>query len=74
VIAGLPPLGNPNADGLALLLLARAGGPMNPQQMSDLSLLIRGGADIPDVLRVQAAWIYLKRTGQAQAALAQVLE
>jgi hypothetical protein len=74
VIAGLPPLDNPNADGLALLLLARSGGPMNGQQMSDLTLLIRGGLDIPEVLRVQAAWLYVKRTGQAQAALAKALE
>jgi hypothetical protein len=73
VCAGLPPLGTANADGLALLLLTKTDQPMNPQQMRDLMLLIRGGADIPDVLRVQAAWFYLKRTGQVQAALAKVL-
>lgn len=66
-------LTNIDAQGLALLLLARSELPMNEQQMRDLSMFARGGGRLEDSLRVQTAWLYLKRTGLAQEALDRVL-
>lgn len=62
-----------DAQGLALLLLARSQRPMDAQQMQALSLLARGGGRLEDSLRIQAAWTYLKRTGQTEQALGRVL-
>ncbi|MEZ6192295.1 MAG: hypothetical protein R3C45_13535 [Phycisphaerales bacterium] len=66
-------LNSPDARGLALLLLARSDKPMDAKQLEELSLLARGGGRLEDSLRIQAAWFYLKRTGKAEQALAQVL-
>jgi hypothetical protein len=66
-------LNSPDARGLALLLLARSDKPMDAKQLEELSLLARGGGRLEDSLRIQAAWYYLKRTGKAEQALAQVL-
>jgi hypothetical protein len=63
-----------NSNGLKLLLEAKHGVPMSPKQMETLGLLIRGGGSLPDALRVQAGWAYLKQTKQAEAALAKVLK
>lgn len=73
VVAGLPPFANPNVASLVLLLQAKAGLPLDANQLSELALLVRGGGEIPDTLRLQAAWIYLKRTNQSLAAINQVL-
>jgi hypothetical protein len=62
-----------DAQGLALLLRARSDLPMDDKQMTDLSMLARGGGRLDDSLRIQAAWLYLKRTGRAQQALDRVL-
>lgn len=74
VVAGLPPFRDMDAQGLALLLRARSGQPLDDTQVQDLALLVRGGGKLEDSLRVQAAWIYLERTGQLDAALAQLLD
>jgi hypothetical protein len=58
-----------NSNGLKLLLLAKHGVPLTPQQLKDLGLLVRGGGALPDALRLQAAWAYLKQTKQAAAAM-----
>jgi hypothetical protein len=73
VVDGLGPFATANADQLALLLLTRQNQPLDERQMNDLRLLVRGGGNLEDSLRMQAAWTYLKRTGQKQLALAQVL-
>lgn len=73
VVAGLPPLLDPDAESLVLLIRARSGVELNAAAMRDLSVLARGGGALQETLRVQAAWAYLKRTGQAEAALRQVL-
>lgn len=59
---------------LALLLRAKHGQSLSPQQVDELGLLVRGGGRLEDTLRIQAAWAWLKHTGQAQAALARLLE
>jgi hypothetical protein len=66
-------LNSTDAKGLALMLRARSDRPLNDQQISDLALLARGGGRLEDSLRIQAAWFYLKRTGQAKQMLARVL-
>jgi len=63
-----------NSNGLKLLLQAKHGVPLGAAQLKDLGLLIRGGGSLPDALRLQAAWAYLKQTKQADAALATVLK
>ncbi len=66
-------LTSPDAQGLALLLTARSDRPMDQAQLEQLALLARGGGRLEDSLRIQAAWTYLKRTGDAQGVLRQVL-
>jgi hypothetical protein len=74
VIAGIEDqLNSIDAQGLALLLLARTDLPMDADQMNELALHARGGSRLEDSLRIQVAWLYLKRTGAADQALARVL-
>jgi hypothetical protein len=64
------------AESMALLLKLKH---MDPQQtlaseqLRRLSLMVRGGGGVEDPLRIQAAWVYLKRTNQDRIALATVL-
>jgi hypothetical protein len=74
VIEGLPPFTTVQPQALATLLLARTDRPMTVTQVDDLALIVRGGGRIQDSLRVQAAWCYLQRIGQAKGALAAVLK
>ncbi len=62
-----------DAQGLALLLLARTDRPMDEKQMQDLSMYARGGGRLEDSLRIQASWLYLKRIGRTQQALDRAL-
>ena len=54
---------------LALLLRLRSGQPLTQTQQRDLSVLVRGGGQVQDQLRVQAGWQSLVRSGRAEAAL-----
>ena len=69
--ADLPQPKDINAQGLWLLLRARSDEPLDAAQMNDLATLVRGGGVLRDkeALRVQAAWIYLKKSNQTQKAL-----
>lgn len=74
VVAGIEDqLNSPDARDLALLLEARSDQPLTGPQMDTLALLVRGGGRLEDSLRLQAAWSYLKRTGDAQTVLRRVL-
>jgi len=66
-------LNSPDAQALALLLLARSDRTLDTDQLDQLSLLVRGAGRLEDSLRMQAAWTYLKRTGLSQQALAKAL-
>jgi len=55
---------------LAAVLRAREGRTLDDEQMETLRLAVRGSSGVPMALRVQAAWVYLKLTGQADRALA----
>ena len=72
-IAGLGTFTHPKTNTLAIVLLAKDGQPLSKSQLNELKLLVRGGGDLPKDLRLQAAWAYLKRTNQAQMALAKAL-
>lgn len=65
---------NVNAQGLKLLLLAKHGVSLSPAELKALGVLVRGGGNLPDTLRLQAAWAYLKQTKQGEAALAKALK
>lgn len=73
VMDGLPPFDNPTTNSVAIALLAKSGRKLNAQQLSDLSLAVRGGGSLLPTLRLQAAWTYLKITDQTREALAEVL-
>ena len=74
VLDGLGPLNQPDANLMAVVLLARGSGELSPEQMRDLGKVVRGAGNIPPFLRIQATWLYLKRSKQAAAALTRVLE
>ena len=71
VIEGLSPFKTADARRLALLLRARHGEPLDDVQVDDLARMVRGGGVARESLRVQAAWVWLKLTGQTNNALAE---
>ena len=46
--------------------------PLTPEQIKQLGTIACGGGRVSEILEVQAAWLYLKLTGQADQALAKV--
>lgn len=69
VLPSAEPLADPDANRLALLLLAKSDAPLTGQQTEELGLIVRGGGALPDALRLQAAWAYLRRTDQLPQAV-----
>ncbi|QDU33672.1 hypothetical protein KS4_17280 [Poriferisphaera corsica] len=61
------------AESLALLIKARESQPLDRKQLEELGLIVRGGSELRESLRIQAAWLYLKYTQQTQKAIAAVL-
>lgn len=72
VIAGMPAFTDLNTNNLALVVLAKGGVKLSPEQLRGLSLVVRGGGIRQDTVRLQAAWIYLKITKQTRNALASI--
>ena len=70
VVLDLDAIGDPQAHRLAILLLAKHGRGLSPQQNEELKMLVRGGGGLGQSLRLQAAWVYLKQTNQSHLALA----
>lgn len=68
-LEGLDDFPHPTTNQLALLLRLRSGQDLSNLQQKDLSVLIRGGGQVEDPLRIQAGWLYLARTGQAERAI-----
>ena len=73
LVADLPVFKDAISNNLVLLMLARSGQKLTPAQIVDLGLVVRGGSELMGVLRVQAAWSYLKLTNQTKPAIAQIL-
>ncbi len=70
--AAVPRIGSGQADSLALLLIAKHTDTLTDEQKQQLGLIAAGGGRVSDILQVQAAWLYLKRTNQLGQALAAV--
>ncbi len=69
----LPEFADRDAADLALNLRLRQPEPLTGAGQQALALQIRGGTNLDDSLRVQAAWAYLKRTGQGPEAIRALL-
>ncbi len=75
VVADVMPLNNANANRMAVYLLARHGDqPLTQPQLDDLAVMVRGGGRMPDALRLQAAWTYLKLTKQSDRVVTAMLD
>jgi len=68
-LVGVTRFGDRATNDMALLLKARDGKTLSPQEREHLTSLAMGGGQIPESLRIQAVWIYLKQSGQTGAAL-----
>ncbi len=73
VIEGLPTFTHPDVAALALLLQTKNSDKLTPGQLEQLAVVVRGGGEIPETLRLQAAWTWLKHTGQSGEVLRRVL-
>jgi hypothetical protein len=65
-------IGVNKADVLALLLIARSSSPLQKNDQEYLGIIAAGGGHLGPALETQAAWLYLKRMGLADKALAAV--
>lgn len=65
---------SPAHRGLAAFLHARAGAELAEPDRQRLRLIVRGGGGHPETVRLQAAWLYLVRAGEAERALEEVLK
>ena len=55
-----------------LLLVARGSSPLQENDQEYLGIIAAGGGHLSPALETQAAWLYLKRLGLAEKALAAV--
>jgi hypothetical protein len=65
-------IGVNKADVLALLLVARSDSPLQQKDQECLGIIASGGGHLNPALETQAAWLYLKRMGLSDKALAAV--
>ncbi len=65
-------IGSSRPDSLALLLLAREGSGLKDQDIQQLGRIAAGGSMLGEMLQAQAAWLYLKHTGELDEALIEV--
>ena len=70
--AGIPRSGPGRADSTALILLAKNVDTLDPVDLRKLGVVAAGGGRVSELLQVQAAWLFLKHSGQIDAALAKV--
>jgi hypothetical protein len=57
-------------DSLALLAIARTDAPLSRDELELLGIAASGGGRLDPALQVQAAWIFLRRSGRIDQALA----
>ncbi len=74
LIDGLTTFGSPPGDAMACVLRAKHAAELPQDQLDELALVVRGGANLTPELRVQAGWIYLRLTRQTRSALARAME
>lgn len=70
--AKLRRIGFNKADIMTLLLVARGSAPLPENDQEYLGIIAAGGGHLSQSLETQAAWLYLKRMGLADQALAAV--
>ncbi len=70
--AMLKRIGVNKADVMTLLLMARGQDPLPEIDQKYLGIIAAGGGDVIQPLKTQAAWLYLKKMGLADKALAAV--
>jgi len=73
LIEGLDERISTRAQSLAVIIKARYADLLTDDDLSRLSLVFRGGGSVAPSAEVQAAWLYLQRTGQQGQALAAIL-
>lgn len=73
LIEGIDSWVSTRSQSLALLIKARYVESMSEDELYRLGLVYRGGGSVTPAGEVQAAWLYLRRTGQQGQALAAVL-
>jgi hypothetical protein len=65
-------IGLNKADIMTLLLVARGAAPLHKNDQEYLGIIAAGGGQLSSSLETQASWLYLKRMGLADKALAAV--
>lgn len=65
-------IGAGRADSLALLLMAKNLPALDQEQIVQLGMIASGGGRVSDVLQTQAAWLYLRHTGNIEKALSRL--
>lgn len=65
-------IGLNKSDIMTLLLVARGSSPLQENDQEYLGIIAAGGGHLSPALETQAAWLYLKRLGLAEKALAAV--
>jgi hypothetical protein len=65
-------IGSGRADCLALLLLAKHSKTLAAPDVEQLGKIAAGGGRLSPALQIQAAWLYLKHSGQKESALAKI--
>lgn len=73
LIEGMNDWVSTRAQSLALLIRARYAESITDEDLNRLSLVSRGGGSVTPAGEIQAAWLYLRRTGQQGQALAAIL-
>ena len=68
----VPRTGFSRGDSLATILIAKHAGQLTPAELEHLGTVAAGGGRISEVLRVQAAWLYLRHAGRTEPALVEV--
>ncbi|MCA9286191.1 MAG: hypothetical protein KDA22_13280 [Phycisphaerales bacterium] len=71
--AKLRRVGSGLSDSLALILLARHADNLSKADLRQLGVLASGGGQVDDTLQAQAAWLYLRHSGQLEQALARIV-
>jgi hypothetical protein len=73
IVPRLEPFDEPATEALRLVLKLSTEAPLDADEADRLAWMITDADDLDGSLRVQAAWAYLKRTGQSASALATLL-
>lgn len=68
-VAQIRRIGSSRPDSLALLILARTGEHLSPNDLQQLGRISAGGGQLNNTLQIQAAWLYLKHTDGLQTAM-----